>query len=244
MKSFFDAIKSNKAVRDFLDEYGPQLRKMAVICLLGLVVFAGYTLVHDSNETDLTVSEKSTNGGEALSGSAVSDDNAQVSDRSGTPLDGTIFVDIGGAVKTPMLAELPDGSRVDDAIEAAGGLRKEADMTNVNRAEFLVDGQKVFIPSYALDEDGNIIESSAAGESVSVDGTSSGAGAIDSSGKVNINTADSTQLQTLNGVGPATAQKIIDYRDSSGRFTTIEDLKNVSGIGDKTFEKLRDYICV
>ncbi len=244
MKSFFDAIKSNKAVRDYLDEYGPQLRKMAVICLLGLVVFAGYTLVHDSNETDLTVSEKSTNGGEALSGSAVSDDNAQVSDRSGTPLDGTIFVDIGGAVKTPMLAELPDGSRVDDAIEAAGGLRKEADMTNVNRAEFLVDGQKVFIPSYALDEDGNIIESSAAGESVSGDGTSSGAGAIDSSGKVNINTADSTQLQTLNGVGPATAQKIIDYRDSSGRFTTIEDLKNVSGIGDKTFEKLRDYICV
>jgi competence protein ComEA len=125
---------------------------------------------------------------------------------------------------------------VDDAIEAAGGLRKEADMTNVNRAEFLVDGQKVFIPSYALDEDGNIIESNTAGESVSGSGTSSG--------KVNINTADSTQLQTLNGVGPATAQKIIDYRDSSGRFTSIEDLKNVSGIGDKTFEKLKDYICV
>ena len=117
-------------------------------------------------------------------------------------------------------------------------------MTNINRAEFLVDGQKIYIPSYALDEDGNIIEGSADGESVSGSGTSSATGAIDPSGKVNINTADSTQLQTLNGVGPATAQKIIDYRDSSGRFTTIEDLKNVSGIGDKTFEKLKDYICV
>lgn len=244
MKSFFDAIKSNKAVRDFLDEYGPQMRKMAVICLLGLVIFAGYSLIHDGNETELQVSDRSTGGTGTAGSSAVSDDDTQVSDSSGTPLDGTIFVDIGGAVKTPMLAELPDGSRVDDAIEAAGGLRKEADMTNVNRAEFLVDGQKVFIPSYALDEDGNIIESNAAGESVSSDGTSSATGAIDSSGKVNINTADSTQLQTLNGVGPATAQKIIDYRDSSGRFTAIEDLKNVSGIGDKTFEKLKDYICV
>ena len=244
MKSFFDAIKSNKAVRDFLDEYGPQMRKMAVICLLGLVIFAGYSLIHDSNETELQLSDRSTGGTGTAGSSAVSDDDTQVSESSGTPLDGTIFVDIGGAVKTPMLAELPDGSRVDDAIEAAGGLRKEADMTNVNRAEFLVDGQKVFIPSYALDEDGNIIESNAAGESVSSDGTSSGAGAVASSGKVNINTADSTQLQTLNGVGPATAQKIIDYRDSSGRFTAIEDLKNVSGIGDKTFEKLKDYICV
>ena len=242
MKSFFDAIKNNKAVRDFLDEYGPQLRKMTVICLLGLVIFAGYALIHDSNEAELQVSERSTGGSGSAGSSSVSGDDAQVSDSTGTPLDGTIFVDIGGAVKTPMLAELPDGSRVDDAIEAAGGLRKEADMTNVNRAEFLVDGQKVFIPSYVLDEDGNIVESSAG--SVPDSGTSAGAGTVDASGKVNINTADSTQLQTLNGVGPATAQKIIDYRDSSGRFTTIEDLKNVSGIGDKTFEKLKDYICV
>lgn len=244
MKSIFDAIESNKAVRDFFEEYGPQMRKMAVICLLGLVIFAGYALIHDGNESELQVSERSTGGAGTTGSSAATDGNTQTSDSSGTPLDGTIFVDIGGAVKTPMLAELPDGSRVDDAIEAAGGLRKEADMTNVNRAEFLVDGQKVFIPSYALDEDGNVIESSAAGDSASGSGTSSGAGAVDFSGKVNINTADSTQLQTLNGVGPATAQKIIDYRDSSGRFTTIEDLKNVSGIGDKTFEKLKDNICV
>ena len=107
-------------------------------------------------------------------------------------------------------------------------------MTNINRAEFLVDGQKIFIPSLAVDEDGNVIEASAGS-------ASSGA---DTSGKVNINTADSSQLQTLNGVGPATAQKIIDYRQSNGTFSNIEDIKNVSGIGDKTFEKLKDHITI
>ena len=222
MKSFFGFLKENKTVRDFLEEYGPQIRKMAVICLLGLVLFAGFSLFRagDAGEP------------ERSSGDPGASD---VYAADGTLSDGTIFVDIGGAVKNPMLAELPDGSRVDDAIQAAGGLRQEADMTNVNRAEFLVDGQKIFIPSLALDEDGNLIEGASQAGSYSA----SEAGASD---KVNINTADSTQLQTLSGVGPATAQKIIDYRQSNGSFSSIEDIKNVSGIGDKTFEKLKDHI--
>ncbi|MBQ3466048.1 MAG: helix-hairpin-helix domain-containing protein, partial [Firmicutes bacterium] len=140
------------------------------------------------------------------------------------------------AVKNPMLAELPDGSRVDDAIQAAGGLKQEADMSNINRAEVLIDGQKIFIPSLALDEDGNVISDAQAG--------TAGSSGTDSTGKVNINTADSSQLQTLNGVGPATAQKIIDYRQSNGTFSNIEDIRNVSGIGDKTFEKLKDHITI
>ncbi|MCR5034180.1 MAG: helix-hairpin-helix domain-containing protein [Clostridia bacterium] len=208
-------MKENKAVRDFLDEYGPQMKKMAVICLVGLVLFAGFSLFKGSSEPQ-EIAEAGN------SESAASDD--YTGDRSLS--DGTIFVDIGGAVKSPMLAELPDGSRVDDAIQAAGGLKQEADMSNINRAEFLLDGQKIYIPSLAMDADGNVIEGAAA------------------SGKVNINTADSTQLQTLNGVGPATAQKIIDYRQSNGSFASVEDIKNVSGIGEKTFEKLKDYITI
>ena len=222
MKSIFDFLKENKAISDFLEEYGPQIRKMAVICLVGLVLFAGFSLFRgqDTGEPERSSGDPGT---------------SDVYAADGTLSDGTIFVDIGGAVKNPMLAELPDGSRVDDAIQAAGGLRQEADMTNINRAEFLVDGQKIFIPSLALDEDGNVIEGASQAGSYSTAGTSD---------KVNINTADSTQLQTLSGVGPATAQKILDYRQSNGSFSSIEDIKNVSGIGDKTFEKLKDHITI
>ena len=224
MKSIFDYLKESKAVKDFLDEYGPQLKKTAVICLVGMVLFAGFSLFKGSDD----LAEASDRAGD----SSVQEGEYDGTDRNLS--DGTIFIDIGGAVKTPMLAELPDGSRVDDAIQAAGGLKTEADMSNINRAEFLTDGQKVFIPSMALDEDGNVIEGTASSGSVS----SAGAG------KVNINTADSEQLQTLSGVGPATAQKIIDYRQSNGRFSSAEDLKDVSGIGDKTFEKLKDDITI
>ena len=238
MNGLIDSFKSNKAVREFLDHYGAQLKKMGVVILIGLVIMGGYSLFHGSQEAQVQVTERSAQ--QESSEEPDGADGSSSGDTSGINSDGMIFVDIGGAVKTPMLAELPDGSRVDDAIKAAGGLRDEADMTSINRAEFLVDGQKIFIPSYALDEDGNIIES--AGVSDNAAGAAAQTGAQE--GKVNINTADSDQLQTLNGVGPATAQKIIDYRDSSGRFTTIEDLKNVSGIGDKTFEKIKDHVCV
>ena len=228
MKSIFDYLKENKAVGDFLDEYGPQLKKTAVICLVGLVLFAGFSLFKGSN-------------GSAEASDGDEDASVQTSEYVGADRslsDGTIFVDIGGAVKTPMLAELPDGSRVDDAIQAAGGLKTEADLSNINRAEFLTDGQKVFIPSLALDEDGNVIEGSVSS------GAESNLGSPAATSKVNINTADSEQLQTLSGVGPATAQKIIDYRQSNGSFSSVEDLKNVSGIGDKTFEKLKDDITI
>ena len=112
-------------------------------------------------------------------------------------------------------------------------------MSSINRAEFLLDGQKIYIPSLAMDEDGNIIEAAPSAGAADASGSS---GTV--SGKVNINTAGSEQLQTLNGVGPATAQKIIDYRQSNGSFSSVEDIKNVSGIGDKTFEKLKDSITI
>lgn len=127
----------------------------------------------------------------------------------------------------PGLYKLEDGARVNDAIEVAGGFTENADKDSLNLAKVLEDGEQIMIPS----KGGG---SSEAGSSASQT----------NNGKVNINTADLTTLQTLNGVGPATAQKIIDYRTANGKFKTIEDLKKVSGIGEKTFAKFKDQICV
>ena len=234
MKGIFDFVRNNKTVSDFLEEYGSPLKKAAVICLVGLVLFAGFSLFRGAgDELEIESSEK-------ISAAEETEDPAKGQAVTGD----TIYVDIGGAVKNPMLAELPDGSRVDDAIKAAGGLKQEADMTSINRAEFLTDGQKVYIPSLVLDEDGNIIEGSAVLSGTDAVSSIVSGGSTPASGKININTADSSQLQTLSGIGPVTAQKIIDYRQANGSFSSIEDIKNVSGIGDKTYEKLKDSITI
>lgn len=214
MDKFLKLFDSNPKVKRLLLDYSDQIKKIAIIGILVVGLFAVFIITNDKGTNPIP---------------------EEASAKAETTVSTNIFVDIGGEVVNPMLAELPEGSRVENAIQLAGGLTENADLTSINRAEFLEDGEKIFIPAK--------IE----GDSVSADTqvpVTDTAAAASSNGKVNINTADSAGLQTLNGVGPSTAQKIIDYRTSSGRFKTIEDLKNVSGIGDKTFEKLKDYICV
>lgn len=140
-----------------------------------------------------------------------------------------VYVDIGGEVKNPMLLQLPSGSRIDDAIKAAGGLTDKADLSNVNRAQLLEDGQKILIPTLG--------DSASAEEAQKISDAQKDV-------KVNINTANDDELRTLDGVGPATAEKIINHREKNGRFKSIEDIMDVSGIGEKTFERLKDDICV
>ncbi|MEE1039061.1 MAG: helix-hairpin-helix domain-containing protein [Eubacterium sp.] len=150
---------------------------------------------------------------------------------------GYIIVDISGEVVNPMVIELPAGSRIQDAISGAGGLTKNADISTVNRAEKLEDGTKILIPSKNETSDGNISSSESSSGSASTN-------IKENNNRVNINKADSEELRTLDGVGPAMAERIITYRNENGSFKAIEDLKNVSGIGDKTFEKLKNNICV
>lgn len=140
-----------------------------------------------------------------------------------------IYVDIGGQVKNPGVYTVKEGTRLFEVIEKAGGLTEDAFIEQVNQAEAVTDGQKIVIPS---DED--VQQSLPPQTALGKDG----------SGLVNINSADSQTLQEIPGVGPATAEKIIAYRTENGRFSSIEDLKNVSGIGDKTFEKMKDKITV
>lgn len=152
-----------------------------------------------------------------------------------------IMVDVAGAVLVPMVVELRTGSRVYEAIESAGGLRDDADMREINKAFILQDGDRIYVPTKEESKSGTAPAGAGSGERNGNGGSPAGSAA---SGKVNINTADEATLQTLTGVGPVTAKKIIDYRDGTGKFKSIEELKKVSGIGDKTFEKMKDYIIV
>ncbi len=139
-----------------------------------------------------------------------------------------VFVHVVGEVNTPGVYELPEGSRVNEAIVAAGGLREGASMQSVNLARVLIDGEQI-----------NVASLDGAAGATSVVGVESGA---TSASLVNINTAGVEELSTLSGIGQATAQKIIADRQSKGSFKTKEDLMRVSGIGEKKFESIRDFI--
>lgn len=141
-----------------------------------------------------------------------------------------IIVDVSGAVVDPKVIELEDGARVQDAIDAAGGLAADAEVAGVNRAAKLVDGQQVYIPCV--------------GEQEPLGAGGGAAGASGGSVLVNINVATVEELDALPGVGPSTAQAIIEDREANGAFSTPEDLMRVSGIGEKKFEKLKASICV
>jgi len=148
----------------------------------------------------------------------------------------TIFVDVSGEVLNPGLYELDDGSRINDAINIAGGVTKSADLTTVNLAYILQDAMKITIPKK---ETKKVAQKNTSVKSVV---TTSIASTVQenttSTGLVNINIASIEELKTLDGIGDATAKKIIDYRNKNGNFNKKEDIKNVSGIGTSKYEKI------
>jgi competence protein ComEA len=159
------------------------------------------------------------------------------------PTQAPIAVHVIGAVPRPGLYEFSEGARVQDAIDAAGGLLAAANANALNLAALLEDGQQLDIPyddgqgPQASSDDFELPESS---DDSSADDPSDGS----DTELVDINTASLEELDSLPGIGPTTAQKIIDYRDANGPFSVIEDIQNVSGIGPATFENIRDLITV
>jgi len=143
----------------------------------------------------------------------------------------TVVVDVAGAVARPGLVRLPGGSRVADAIDAVGGLLPTADRDRLNLAAPLVDGQRVYVPARGQDVPPDL---SSGGSSPSAN-----ADAI-----VDLNTATVDDLDRLPGVGPATAQAILDYRRQHGRFRTIDELLEVRGIGEAKLNQLRPHVRV
>jgi competence protein ComEA len=154
-------------------------------------------------------------------------------DSSGTG--GRVFVHVAGAVRKPGVYTLRAGSRVADAVERAGGARASADLNAVNLASKLEDGRQVLVPRRA--PGGGV---AAATASPGAAGPAPGVPAQ----PIDLNTATLEQLDTLDGVGPATAQKIIDYRTQHGGFGSVDELGQVSGIGDKRLAALRDHVRV
>lgn len=166
-----------------------------------------------------------------------------------------IYVYITGEVNVPGVVILSKGSRIVDAINAAGGTTDKANVTKVNLVYVLEDGMKVNIPNtndlkYNPDFEYITMNSGDGADDVSVSGGSDGdysdytSGSANNYSIVNINTATQTELESLPGIGPSLALKIINYRKENGKFSTIEEIKNVSGIGDSKFESLKRYLKV
>lgn len=153
----------------------------------------------------------------------------------------TIVVDVKGAIKQPGVYQSSPTERVNDVINRAGGLTEQGDASQVNFAAHVQDEMVIYVPvkgevSPTLPPSGTVLGSSP--QSVVASSGETG------KAKVNLNKAEESELETLPGVGPAKAAAILDYRKQNGSFQSIDDLKKISGIGDKTFEKLKDLITV
>jgi competence protein ComEA len=152
-----------------------------------------------------------------------------------------IKVDVKGAVRTPGVFIAKLGDRVIDLIAAAGDFTKDADADKVNLAQLVEDQMVIYVPR-AGEEAVELADAASASTGGAVATTSTTGSS--SGNQVNLNTATQAELETLPGIGPSKAIAIIEYRETTGKFQQIEDLKNISGIGDKTFEKLQDSITV
>ena len=145
-----------------------------------------------------------------------------------------VYVHVCGAVQNAGVYALSGDARVFEAIEAAGGLTEEAAGERINQARLIADGEELYIPTKE-----EVLSISAS--SFALPEAAKGA---DTADKVNINTADVAALTNLNGIGQSRAEAIIAWREENGRFSSIEEIKNIDGIADKTYEKLKDQITV
>jgi competence protein ComEA len=150
-----------------------------------------------------------------------------------------LMVYVCGAVRSPGVVRLPAGARVNDALQVAGGPTAKAELAAVNLAAPVADGQQIVVPERGAAPVAAVPPSGASGDAAVAPAGATGSGAL-----VNINTASLEELDALDGVGPSTAQKIVDYRTANGGFKTVEEIKEVPGIGDAKFAAMQASITV
>ncbi|HFU3985562.1 TPA: helix-hairpin-helix domain-containing protein [Streptococcus suis] len=214
-----------KTYIEMLKEYKWQIALPAAAGLL-LTTFLIFSQPAKSDQTGLTdfpQTEQTSSSSEL-----VEETSTEVSEEPSQ-----LVVDVKGAVVKPGLYTLEEGSRVNDAVEAAGGLTSQADPKSINLAQKLSDEAVVYVAS--KDENISVVASTTASSVMSQEGNES---------KVNLNTATEADLQNISGIGAKRAADIIAYREANGGFNSVDDLNNVSGIGDKTMESIRPYVTV
>lgn len=199
-------------------------RKIVIIIGILVIILIGWKIYDSSNfETEEE--------------SQITDSNVQESKTDDE--EELVIVHVTGEVKKPGVVRVREGSRVEDIVKAAGGLTENADISNINLAYVVEDGTKIRIPS-ADDEKQEEYITQSIGEGIIMQEESNNS----RSNIVNINTANETELEELPGIGASIAGRIIEYRNKNGKFKSIEDIKNVTGIGDSKFEKIKESIRV
>ena len=213
-----------EAIIEKIKEY-----KIIFICTgLGLLV-GGFFLLKPATHTPVKETNLQAEVA-AVSKDSLSEKDLKKEEKEEPVEQDLITVDVKGAVKAPGIYDLPVGSRVNDAVQKAGGLTEQADSKSLNLAQKVSDETLVYVPTK--------------GEEAS---QQSGSGATSSTSKekkVNLNKASLEELKQVKGLGGKRAQDIIDHREANGKFKSVDELKKVSGIGAKTIEKLKDYVTV
>ena len=199
-------------------------RKIVIIMIILVIILVGWK-IYDSSKF------------ETEDKSQIIDSNTQESKTEDE--EELVIVHVTGEVKKPGVVRVKEGSRVEDIVKAAGGLTENADISNINLAYVVEDGTKIRIPSTDDEKQEEYITQSI-GEGIIMQEESNNS----RSSIVNINTANETELEELPGIGASIAGRIIEYRNKNGKFKSIEDIKNVTGIGDSKFEKIKESIRV
>lgn len=160
---------------------------------------------------------------------------------------GGIFVHIDGYINNPGVYEIKENDRIKTLIDKAGGFREGYSIKNINLAAKLSDGDKIYIPSVSEEknsENNNNININSSGKGQNVKTDRNNVSVMKNNSKININTANISELKQITGIGESTANKIIDYRENVGKFKKIEDIKEVKGIGDAKYESLKNKITI
>ena len=215
-------------------------QKWALLALIGLsAIGLSVNLARQSSRSDESILiEEPSNGGAARVRTSDSDQMPVGGARNRS---GEVVFQVVGCVNAPGVYRLPWGSRVYEAIQAAGGARPDADASSINLAAKIEDGARINVPAKVAMRPAipGGVQSAAAS---AIPASASGKLKTPGEGTVNINSASVEELQRLPGVGPVTAQTIMDYRRQIGRFTTCEQLMDVKGIGPKKLEKMRPFV--